>query len=82
MKYNYSSFTSVNTYSLEKGPTNIDLLLEYDLLAVPEIETITRKSMNFLDLSGILGGIVTALLIILEVILKPLADHRFILTAL
>jgi len=38
--------------------------------------------MNFLDLSGILGGIVTALLIILEFIYKPLADHSFFLTAL
>ena len=82
MYNDFISFTNVNTYNLEKGIKNYNVLLEYNLLNVPEIETITRKSMNFLDLSGILGGIVTALLIILELIYKPLADHSFFLTAL
>ena len=43
---------------------------------------ITRKEWNLIDLSGILGGIASALTVISAFILQPFVDHLFTMEAI
>ena len=48
----------------------------------PYLTQITRKEWNLIDLSGILGGIASALTVIAGFFLQPFVDHLFKMKAI